>query len=108
VPYVLRFTEDACDSLNQLIKGGKAAEVKLKKVRKTLAFLQHDPRYPGLNSHQYENFPGRPDDKVWDSYVENHTPAVWRIYWMYGPNETNPTTGEDIAVITVLVMGTHL
>ncbi|PZS07047.1 MAG: hypothetical protein DLM55_11945, partial [Acidimicrobiales bacterium] len=59
------------------------------------------------NTPQYEQFPGLEDEKVWDSYVENHTPGAWRIYWMYGPDEKD-ATGEQCAVITVLVIGPHL
>lgn len=106
--YRLRFTEEADEALSRLEKGGKATQVKLRKVNKALAFLQHDPRHPGLNSHQYENFPGQPKGKVWDSYVENHTPGAWRIYWMYGPNEHDPATGREIPVITVLDITPHL
>lgn len=108
MPYKLRFSEEADEALTRLEKGGKATEAKLRKVRKALAFLQADPRYPGLNSHPYENFPGLPGGKVWDSYVENQTPGAWRIYWRYGPNERNQATGEDIAVITVLKISPHL
>jgi hypothetical protein len=108
VPYVLRFSQEADETLTHLEKGGNATEKKLRKVCKALAFLQHDPRHPGLNSHQYENFPGLPGGKVWDSYVENNTPGAWRIYWRYGPNEHNPATGEEIAMITVLKISPHL
>jgi hypothetical protein len=107
VPYVLRFTDDARDTLDQLTAGGNATATKLKKVRKALAFLQTDPQYPGLHSHLYENFPGLPNEKVWDSYVENNTPGAWRIYWIYGPDEKNEAN-EPVSVITVVVIGPHL
>jgi hypothetical protein len=103
----LRFTADATHTLRELEEGGKAAESKLKKVRRALAHLQANPRHPGLHSHQYESFPGRTAEKVWDSYVENHAPAAWRLYWMYGPNEKD-AAGNEISVITVLVIGPHL
>jgi hypothetical protein len=35
--------------------------------------------YPGLHAHLYQNFPGLEKGKVWDSYVENHTPGAWRM-----------------------------
>ncbi|MFF2751944.1 hypothetical protein ACFVVA_41215 [Kitasatospora sp. NPDC058048] len=105
--YVLRFTEDAAETLRRLAAGPKADPVKLRKVRKALALLQTDPRYPGLHSHQYEAFPGHAAEKVWDSYVENHNPSAWRIYWMYGPDEKTDQ-GEPVSVITVLVIGPHL
>lgn len=105
--YVLRFTEDALRTLEGLQAGGKATAPKLKKVRKALGLLQTNPRYPGLHSHQYENFPGFPGDKVWDSYVENNTPSAWRVYWLYGP-DAKDGDGEVVPVITVLVIGPHL
>lgn len=107
MPYRLRFSMGAAEALAELDKGGNATQAKLRKVKKALALLQQDPRYPGLNSHQYENFPGLPAGKVWDSYVENHTPSAWRIFWRYGPNETDPATGKEVPVITVLKVGPH-
>lgn len=104
--YELRFTDDAGETLEQLRIGGAATSTKLKKVRKALAMLQQDPRYPGLHSHQYESFPHYSDEKVWDSYVENHTASAWRIYWMYGPNEKTEQ-GDAVHVVTVLVIGPH-
>jgi hypothetical protein len=107
MPYQLRFASRAADTYRHLQGGGAATLVKFKKVRKALALLEQNPRHPGLHSHQYENFPGYPDEKVWDSYVENHTPSAWRIYWMYGPNERDEIKGTEIAVITVLQISDH-
>ena len=104
--FKLRFAPKAKAMLKALESGGPNEQAKLKKVRKALALLEQNPRYPGLNSHQYESFPVAKDVKVWDSYVENRTPGAWRIYWMYGPNEMRD--GVEIAVITVLVIGPHL
>ncbi|MFJ3971865.1 type II toxin-antitoxin system RelE/ParE family toxin [Streptomyces parvus] len=105
--YELRFTDDADATLTRLEGDGAATATKLKKVRKALAYLQSNPRHPGLHSHQYESFPGYGDQKVWDSYVENHVPGAWRIYWRYGPNEKNDRN-EEVSIITVLVIGPHL
>ena len=33
--------------------------------------------------------------KVWQSYLENHTPQAGRIFWVCGPNQ------KDITVIGV-------
>jgi hypothetical protein len=107
VPFVLRFTSHAAEAYQHLQNGGTATQAKFKKVRKALGFLQVDPRYPGLRSHEYENFPGHEDDKVWDSYVENNTPSAWRIYWMYGPNEKD-AEGNVVSVITVLQISPHM
>lgn len=105
--YTLRFDDDANETLDDLQQGGAATAAKLAKVNRALARLQANPRHPGLNSHLYENFPGFEKEKVWDSYVENNTPSAWRIYWRYGPNETNER-GETVPIIKVLVIGPHL
>lgn len=104
--YTLRFTEDTSEALDQLRSKAHLRD-KAKKVFKALALLEKDPRYPGLHSHQYEQFPGYVDAKIWDSYVENGTPSAWRIFWMYGPNETDPVTGADVHVITVVAITPH-
>jgi hypothetical protein len=106
VAYELKLTRQATETLRKLAEGGQGTAVKLKKVRKALARLEADPGYPGLHSHVYRHFPGVEKGKVWDSYVENHTPGAWRVYWMYGPNEVRD--GTEIAVITVLEIGPHL
>lgn len=93
----LRFTPEAAQVLADL--DAKAQHVrKLRKVRKALAHLESDPRHPGLRSHKYVSMRGIAGQDVWDSYVENQTPAAWRIFWHYGP-------GED--EITVLTIGPH-
>ncbi|WP_282206831.1 hypothetical protein [Kitasatospora fiedleri] len=104
--YDLRFADQAANTLSQLQTGPRADPVKLGKVRRALARLQTNPRHPGLRSHQYQAFPGYTDDKVWDSYVENNNPSAWRIYWKYGPDEQNDQ-GQNVPVITVLVIGPH-
>lgn len=72
--------------------------VKQKKVWKTLGMLQVNPRHPGLNSHKYVSLRGANGEEVWDSYIENHTPSAWRLFWHYGP---------ESRTITILTMGPH-
>jgi hypothetical protein len=103
--FKLRFSPSAAATLKELARGGPNELAKLKKVRRALALLEQDPRYPGLNSHQYESFPVDKDVKVRDSYVENRTPSVWRIFWRYGPDEPGP--GAKLPVITVLAIAPH-
>jgi hypothetical protein len=101
VPWQLRFSARAAETLKQLDGGDPNDQAKLRKIRRALARLEQNPRHPGLASHQYESFPVDRDVKVWDSYVENRTPSAWRIFWRYGPDE------EGAAVITVLAIGPH-
>ena len=101
--FKLRFSPSAKATLKALEAGTASDRAKLKKVRKALALLEQDPRYQGLHSHQYESFPVDTDVKVWDSYVENHTPSAWRIFWHYGPADPE----AELPAITVLAITPH-
>ncbi len=92
----LRFTREAARILKEL--EDPQFRTKLKKVRKACALLEANPRHPGLNSHKYVSIKSADGADVWESYVENHTPGAWRIFWRYGP-------GADI--ITILTIGPH-
>ena len=105
MPYRLKFSTRADAEFKALASGGAAPAGKLRKVQRALARLEQDPRYPGLNSHLYGNFPGLPNAKVWDSYVESHTPRAWRIFWTYGPNEVMDE--QEVPVITIVAITPH-
>jgi hypothetical protein len=96
-PFRLLFTKEAAGVLAGLGAEPQHA-TKLKRVRKALGFLQSDPQHPSLQSHKYSSLAGVKGEVVWDSYVENHTPSAWRIFWHYGP-------GAD--TITVLSISPH-
>lgn len=71
---------------------------KHKKVIRCLAKLEADPTHLSLASHPYDEIKGPAGERIWESYVENHTPSAWRVWWFYGPN-----SGE----ITVVDLGPH-
>jgi hypothetical protein len=96
MPFELVFTPEATAVLKDLERPECAR--KLAKVRKALAQLEEDPRYPALRSHRLQSFPSPTGEAVYDSYVENHTPAAWRIYWSYGP---------EASQLTVHTIGPH-
>jgi hypothetical protein len=67
-------------------------EIKLfKKLAKAISFLENNPVHNSLNSHEIEELSARYSKqigrniKVWQSYLENDTPAAGRFYWCYGP-----------------------
>lgn len=67
-------------------------EVKLyKKLGKAFLQLAGNPRYPGLKTHEIEQLSKRYGMKVWQSYVENNTPAAGRFFWVYGPEKGDIT-----------------
>lgn len=58
-----------------------------KKWAKAIALLRDDPFYPGLKSHEITDLTRRFGRKVFQSYLENNTPAAGRMFWVYGPGE---------------------
>jgi hypothetical protein len=97
MPFALRFSPEAKATLEALASD-RSAHAKFRKVNKALAFLEADPRYPGLQSHGFESLTGAHGEQVWESYVENRTPGAWRIWWWYGPERDT---------ITILAIGPH-
>jgi len=84
----LIFQPEAAQQLRALeLDEDKVDLVKLKKVRKCLGLLETNPRHPGLKSHEYQSIQGANGEKVWEAYVENNTPAAWRVFWHYGPGK---------------------
>ncbi len=61
-----------------------------RKLFKAAALLADDPFHPGLQSHEITALSrrystGRASTKVFQSYLENNTPAAGRLFWTYGP-----------------------
>ncbi|APB34553.1 hypothetical protein GlitD10_2223 [Gloeomargarita lithophora Alchichica-D10] len=112
--YQLVWTKIAEEQYNLLRTGAKSArdnrEVKgiskaskpeglFKQIAKALNFLQENPRHPGLNTHEYHSLPHpyKPNDKVFEAYVQNKTPGAYRIFWCYGPQPSQ---------LTIIAIGT--
>jgi hypothetical protein len=94
-PFILYYSDEVIELVTDMARS-PAYAVKLKKIRKAFRCLEQiGPSHPGLQTHKYESVPG-PDGKVlWESYVENHTPAAWRMWWVYGPSH------DEISIVTV-------
>ena len=71
---------------------------RLRKVQKCLAKLENNPRQSGLNSHPYSQIQGPLGEKIFESYVENHAPSAWRVWWYYGP---------EAETIVIVDLGPH-
>ena len=69
-----------------------------KKLVKTLGYLSADPRHNSLVSHEITDLSRKYGFKVFQSYLENHTPSAGRLFWAYGP---------DKADITILAIEPH-
>ena len=68
---------------------------KHKKVLKTLALMETNLRNPSLQTHKYNAIQGQNGEEVFESYVENRTPAAFRVFWHYGPNP------QEITIIAI-------
>ncbi len=86
--FKLRFTSEAKKSLTSL---EKTDPKKYRKVLKTLGLMQVNLRHPSLNTHKYDSISGPNDEEIFEAYVENKTPAAFRIFWYYGPNRDELT-----------------
>lgn len=56
-----------------------------KKFAKAVKHLGGNPRHTGLQSHEIDELTERYGQKVFQSYLENNTPAAGRLFWTYGP-----------------------
>ena len=62
-----------------------------KKFIKALDLLRNNPRHNSLETHEIEVLSKRYGVKVFQSYLENKTPAAGRIFWAYGPGKAEMT-----------------
>ena len=56
-----------------------------RKLAKAVTNLSENPFHPGLQSHEIDELTKRYGQKVFESYLENNTPAAGRLFWAYGP-----------------------
>lgn len=86
--FELLLTRRAQEELERL-EGSSRHSGLVKQVKKTLGFLQTNPRHPSLQTHVFHSLenPYHPDEKVFEAYVQRQTPAAYRIFWCYGPQK---------------------
>ncbi len=95
--FAIVFSSEA-DAQMDTIETNSALSKRCKAVQKALAFLESNPRHPGLKTHKFTAMIGTGGEDVFEAYAENNTPDAYRIFWMYGP-------GKD--VITVVSITAH-
>ena len=84
--FSLNFTLKAKESLKNL-KESPPLQKRFKAVKKSLEFLQSNPRHKSLETHQYYSLKGPKGEKVFEAYAEQNTPAAYRIFFYYGPSK---------------------
>lgn len=92
--FQIRLTQEAQARYDQL-KTDKGLHKRHKAVQKTLQFLKHNPRHPGLQSHKFTSLKGPNAEEVFESCAEQDTPAAYRVFWYYGPDK------KQITIITI-------
>ena len=97
MPFQLFFTQQANRDLHQLESHPHLAK-RLKAVRKTLGYLETNPRHPGLRTHKYTAIQGANGEEVFEAYAENKAPAAYRVFWHYGQGKN---------IITVIAITAH-
>jgi hypothetical protein len=91
----IAFSSSARDSLVSL---QELDAKKYNKVLKTLGLMATNLRHPSLKTHKYDTLSGPNEEEVFEAYVENKTPAAFRVFWYYGPEK---------GVITVIAITPH-
>ena len=69
----------------------KDEEKFFKKLVKALGYLEQNPRHNSLASHEIDDLTRKYGFKVFQSYLENATPAAGRLFWAYGPDKGDLT-----------------
>ncbi len=70
----------------------KNEQATYKKIGKAMKLISENPRHPGLQTHEITALTKRYGGiKVWQSYLENNTPQAGRIFWVYGPKQSDIT-----------------
>lgn len=95
--FSLKFTQEAAQALNKL-KHDPSLVKRYRAVCKALAYLENNPKHPGLNTHKYESLSREYAVDIFEAYAENKTPQAYRIFWHYGP---------DKRTITVIAITPH-
>ena len=90
--FAVVFAQRAQKELERLERSPQQGSL-VKQLKKTLGFLQTNPRHPSLQTHVFHSLehPYYPKEKVFEAYVQQHTPAAYRLFWCYGPKKSQIT-----------------
>jgi len=62
-----------------------------RKLINALGYLRENPRHNSLASHEIDVLSRKCGFRVFQSYLENKTPAAGRMFWSYGPDKGDIT-----------------
>lgn len=101
----LRYTPTADEQLSN-IESARALKGVLKQIRKTLGYLEANLRAKSLQTHKFESLTRRYKREVFEAYAQQDTPAAYRVFWHYGPDEKDKN-GKRIPIITIVAIISH-
>ncbi len=101
----LRFTPTTADQLKQ-IESNPGLKGVLKQVRKTLGYLETALRAKSLQTHKHESLSRRYKRDIFEAYVQQNTPAAYRVFWHYGEDKKDEK-GNNIPFVTVIGIMSH-
>ena len=78
----------------------------LKQVRKTLGYLEANLEAKSLQTHPHESLSRRHSVPIFESYAQHNTPAAYRVFWYYGPDEKRKDD-KRIRIITIVAITPH-
>jgi hypothetical protein len=90
--FEIQFTVTAKETLRGLERHPAQAGL-VKQIKKSLGYLQVNPKHPSLKTHVYGSIPHpfSPHEKVFEAYAQNNTPGAYRVFWCYGPDKRQIT-----------------
>ncbi len=88
----LQFTKIADEQLKK-IEANSSQSALCKQIKKSLGYLQTNPKHPSLKTYIYDSIdhPWDLKEKVFEAYVQNNAPSAYRIFWCYGPDKKEMT-----------------
>ena len=96
---------DTADQQYEALLNDPTKKGVLKQVQKTLGFLETNVYHNSLQTHEYYSIRGFKGEKVWEAYVQQNTPAAYRVFFHYGPDRIKK--GKRIPVITIFTITPH-
>lgn len=90
--FELKFTKTADEHLKTIEENSSQFGLS-KQIKKSLGYLQTNPKHPSLHTHPYDGIdhPFDPKGNVFEAYAQNKTPSAYRIFWCYGPDKKQIT-----------------
>jgi hypothetical protein len=90
IPEMESFWQDITQKADTGALSGNEEKL-FKKLAKALNLLRNNPKHNSLATHEIKPLSKRYGMKVWQSYLDNRTPAAGRLFWVYGPGKNEIT-----------------